>query len=50
MRARFDSSYIRSELEYTTIELQDIVSRFEEKDTVEVIADRIERLSTTIWP
>jgi len=39
---------LQQELDHTTAELQDIVSRLEEKDAVEVTDDRIERLSTTI--
>jgi len=39
---------LQQELDYTTAELQDIVSRLKEKDAVEVTDDRIERLSTTI--
>jgi len=39
---------LQQELDYTTVELQDIVSRLEEKDAVKGTADRIERLSTTI--
>jgi predicted RecB family endonuclease len=39
---------LQQELDYTTAELQDIVSRLEEKDAVEVTTDRIERLSTTL--
>ena len=39
---------LQQELDYTTAELQDIVSRLEEKDAIERTADRIERLSTTI--
>mgnify|MGYP002760965343 FL=1 len=41
-------SALQQELDYTTVELQDIVSRLEEKDAVKGTADRIERLSTTI--
>jgi hypothetical protein len=39
---------LQQELDYSTAELQDIVSRLEEKGAVEETADRIERLSTTI--
>lgn len=39
---------LQQELDYSPAEVQDILSRLEEKDTIEGTADRIERLSTTI--
>jgi hypothetical protein len=39
---------LQQELDYTTAERQDIVSRLEEKDAIERTDDCIGRLSTTI--
>ena len=39
---------LQQELDYSTAELQDILSRLEEKDAIEGSADRIERRPTTI--
>ena len=39
---------LQQELDYSPAELQDILTRLEEKDAIEGTADRIERLATTI--